>query len=41
MTPAPTAFDTRMTFDERYGAVKARDRRFDGQFIIAVRSTGI
>ena len=41
MTPAPTAFDTRMTFDERYGAVKARDRRFDGQFILAVRSTGI
>ena len=41
MPPAPTAFDTRMTFDERYGAVKARDRRFDGQFIIAVRTTGI
>lgn len=30
-----------MSFDERYGAVAARDRRFDGQFITAVRTTGI
>lgn len=28
-------------FDERYSAVAARDRRFDGQFIVAVRTTGI
>ncbi|WP_217136561.1 AlkA N-terminal domain-containing protein [Leucobacter chinensis] len=35
MTQAPT------TFDERYNAVASRDRRFDGQFITAVRSTGI
>lgn len=28
-------------FDERYRAVAARDRRFDGQFIVAVRTTGI
>ncbi|WP_036318853.1 AlkA N-terminal domain-containing protein [Microbacterium indicum] len=30
-----------MTFDERYRAVSGRDRRFDGQFVTAVRSTGI
>lgn len=30
-----------MTFDERYGAIHARDARFDGQFVTAVRSTGI
>ena len=30
-----------MTFDERYRAIDARDVRFDGQFITAVRSTGI
>ncbi|MDJ1371245.1 DNA-3-methyladenine glycosylase 2 family protein [Gulosibacter molinativorax] len=35
MTTAPASFD------ERYRAVEARDRRFDGQFIMAVRSTGI
>ena len=29
------------TFDERYRAVEARDPRFDGQFIMAVRTTGI
>jgi len=28
-------------FDERYRAVSARDARFDGQFVTAVRSTGI
>lgn len=32
---------TAMTFDERYRAINARDSRFDGQFITAVRSTGI
>lgn len=30
-----------MTFDERYRAIHARDIRFDGQFVTAVRSTGI
>lgn len=30
-----------MGFDERYRAVESRDARFDGQFITAVRSTGI
>jgi AraC family transcriptional regulator of adaptative response / DNA-3-methyladenine glycosylase II len=30
-----------MTFDQRYAAISARDRRFDGQFVTAVRSTGI
>ncbi|GAA3764441.1 AlkA N-terminal domain-containing protein [Microbacterium kribbense] len=30
-----------MTFDQRYRAIDARDARFDGQFIMAVRSTGI
>jgi len=30
-----------MTFDERYRAIDARDVRFDGQFVTAVRSTGI
>lgn len=29
------------TFDERYRAIQARDRRFDGQFVMAVRTTGI
>lgn len=29
------------TFDERYRAISARDQRFDGQFVTAVRSTGI
>ena len=34
--------DTRsMTFDERYRAIHARDTRFDGQFVTAVRTTGI
>lgn len=32
---------TPTSFDERYGAVTARDRRFDGQFIMTVRTTGI
>lgn len=30
-----------MGFDQRYRAISARDRRFDGQFITAVRTTGI
>ncbi|MBT0565571.1 DNA-3-methyladenine glycosylase 2 family protein [Williamsia sp. CHRR-6] len=30
-----------LDFDRCYAAVSARDRRFDGQFIVAVRSTGI
>ena len=30
-----------MTFDERYRAIESRDQRFDGQFVTAVRSTGI
>jgi AraC family transcriptional regulator of adaptative response / DNA-3-methyladenine glycosylase II len=30
-----------MTFDERYRAIDSRDPRFDGQFVTAVRSTGI
>ena len=30
-----------MSFDERYRAIDARDIRFDGQFVTAVRSTGI
>ncbi len=28
-------------FDERYRVIQLRDRRFDGQFVTAVRSTGI
>lgn len=36
--PMPTPS---MTFDERYRAIDARDVRFDGQFVTAVRSTGI
>ena len=30
-----------MDFEQRYRAISARDRRFDGQFITAVRTTGI
>ncbi|RCS60504.1 DNA-3-methyladenine glycosylase 2 family protein [Microbacterium sp. JB110] len=32
---------TTATFDERFRAIAARDPRFDGQFVTAVRSTGI
>jgi AraC family transcriptional regulator of adaptative response / DNA-3-methyladenine glycosylase II len=32
---------TTMTFDERYRAIESRDARFDGQFVTAVRTTGI
>ncbi|MDF2919155.1 MAG: adenosine deaminase, partial [Microbacterium sp.] len=35
--PVPTA----PGFAERYRAIQSRDRRFDGQFVTAVRSTGI
>jgi AraC family transcriptional regulator of adaptative response / DNA-3-methyladenine glycosylase II len=35
MTTAPAGFE------ERYRALEARDTRFDGQFIVAVRTTGI
>ena len=30
-----------MTFDERYRVIESRDMRFDGQFVTAVRTTGI
>ncbi|WOQ69147.1 Ada metal-binding domain-containing protein [Microbacterium limosum] len=30
-----------MSFDERYRAISSRDTRFDGQFVTAVRTTGI
>lgn len=30
-----------MSFDERYRAIESRDQRFDGQFVTAVRTTGI
>lgn len=30
-----------MNFEERYRAIEARDTRFDGQFITAVRTTGV
>jgi AraC family transcriptional regulator, regulatory protein of adaptative response / DNA-3-methyladenine glycosylase II len=30
-----------MSFDERYRVIDSRDSRFDGQFVTAVRSTGI
>ena len=33
--------DTLTGFDERYRAIHARDARFDGQFVTAVRTTGI
>ncbi len=33
--------DMSPSFDERYRAISARDTRFDGQFVTAVRSTGI
>lgn len=36
-----TATRPAMTFDERYRAIDSRDARFDGQFVTAVRSTGI
>lgn len=36
ITPSPA-----QGFDERYRVIQSRDRRFDGQFVTAVRSTGI
>jgi AraC family transcriptional regulator of adaptative response / DNA-3-methyladenine glycosylase II len=38
-TPAPEARGT--GFAERYRVIQSRDRRFDGHFVTAVRSTGI
>lgn len=38
---SPVDVPAAMTFDERYRAIDARDTRFDGQFVTAVRSTGI
>ncbi len=40
MTPG-AAHVAPMSFDERYRAIDSRDARFDGQFVTAVRSTGI
>ncbi|MFT8636721.1 MAG: AlkA N-terminal domain-containing protein [Pseudoclavibacter sp.] len=39
-TDTPTASERRL-HDERYRIACARDRRFDGQFVMAVHSTGI
>ena len=39
MTGTPTALDA--DFEQRYRAVSGRDRRFDGRFVTAVRTTGI
>jgi AraC family transcriptional regulator, regulatory protein of adaptative response / DNA-3-methyladenine glycosylase II len=39
MTGTPTATDA--DFEQRYRAVSGRDRRFDGRFVTAVRTTGI
>src|SRR5690606_41225672 len=36
-----TTTSSAMTFAERYRAISVRDTRFDGQFVTAVRSTGI
>lgn len=30
-----------LSFDERYRVIQSRDQRFDGQFVTAVRSTGV
>lgn len=38
---SPTTTSSAMTFAERYRAISVRDTRFDGQFVTAVRSTGI
>jgi AraC family transcriptional regulator of adaptative response / DNA-3-methyladenine glycosylase II len=40
-TPTTTGGARGMTFHERYGVISSRDPRFDGQFVTAVRSTGI
>ncbi|WP_251152635.1 DNA-3-methyladenine glycosylase 2 [Cellulosimicrobium sp. Marseille-Q4280] len=40
-TDAPTTASDDPVFAERYRAIASRDRRFDGQFITAVRTTGI
>ncbi|WP_349426649.1 Ada metal-binding domain-containing protein [Microbacterium sp. LWS13-1.2] len=41
LTMTPGARLGAMSFDERYRAIDSRDARFDGQFVTAVRSTGI
>src|SRR5688572_19102091 len=41
MTTAPPALPARLDDESCYRAVKARDRRFDGVFYTAVRTTGI
>ncbi|MCX5043849.1 helix-turn-helix domain-containing protein [Aldersonia sp. NBC_00410] len=38
---APQTSERTLDFDRCYGAASARDARFDGQFVIAVRTTGI
>ncbi|HWI30191.1 MAG TPA: AlkA N-terminal domain-containing protein [Microbacterium sp.] len=38
---SPAATRPSMTFDERYRVIESRDVRFDGQFVTAVRTTGI
>ncbi|QKJ20145.1 DNA-3-methyladenine glycosylase 2 family protein [Microbacterium hominis] len=40
-TTPPAASVASLSFDERYRAIDSRDTRFDGQFVTAVRSTGI
>lgn len=41
MSTTMTAPPRGMTFAERYGVIRSRDPRFDGQFVTAVRTTGI
>ena len=43
LSVAPARMDTMQTLDREtcYRAVKSRDRRFDGVFYCAVRTTGI
>lgn len=41
MSTAPGVGTGATDFDERYRAISARDTRFDGQFVTAVRTTGI
>lgn len=41
MTSAAVALDPALSADQRWRAVLARDRRLDGAFVYAVRSTGI
>ncbi|ORM36884.1 AlkA N-terminal domain-containing protein [Williamsia sp. 1135] len=41
MSPGPAASARQLDFDSCYRAVQSRDARFDGQFFVAVRTTGI